>query len=211
MLKNARKITPVFSTYYLLWALCITNVLLIGLAIILYNGNFLLWQYPFSFAGTVNTVAGLPNAVSSHIYQLDMAISGLIMFAAAKSFSNENESYFKVLLGTLCGIGFFIASLSPDDTRHAFHVIGSGLVVASLWILTIANLFKLKTKLSAKRYYLFQSLSQIPLYAYAITYFLNIDPLSAVLQKFALLGVGSSLLYSANWINSYTQSKARAQ
>lgn len=187
--------------YFLL--ITITNIVLVSFAIYFYGDKFLFWQYPFSYAGGVMTFTKLPNSLSMYIYSLDMIISGMIILALSYEFykkSKEHKSLFKTMLCFLAGGGFLIAGFSPDDTRHNFHVLGSALFVATLWILTTNYLFEIKEDLTKFRYYTFQLVLQIPIFAYAGLYFFNIDPASEILQKFALLGLGYTLLYSTNYI-----------
>jgi hypothetical protein len=190
--------------YFLL--LVIVNLVLIPAAIVYYNGTFLFWQYPFSSAGDAFSQSGLLNTTGSRIYSLNMILSGSIMLFLSRRFDqgkNEHKNNNRAILSFICGLGFLIASFSPDDTRHQFHVLGSALAIASLWLMATGYLFEIAKNLQPRVYILFQSLLQIPIIAYAGAYFLKIDPTSYVLQKFALVGLFTSLLFSSNTKRKY--------
>jgi hypothetical protein len=184
--------------------------LLITLAIIFYNDIFYFWAYPFSYLGAANTFDPVtvyfkdnPNILSSLIYSLDMFLSAVIMlFLTLKIYTTHSKenSVFKTMLCFLASFGFLIASFSPDDTRHNFHVLGSALVVASFWILATNYLFEIKDSLKIIKYYSLQIVLQVPIFTYAGFYFLNMDPYSEILQKFALLGLCVVLLYATKKI-----------
>jgi len=92
------------------------------------------------------------------------------------------------LLFYVCGLGFIIAGFSPDDTRHIFHVIGSALFVATLWIITTNYLFKLRDTLGRRQYLILQITLQVPIFTYAITYFSDM-PIQSLIQKFTMIGI----------------------
>ena len=198
--KIHHKITTLAPYDFFYW-LTIINVLLIGAAIIFYNGRFLFWDYPFSSAGATYTVAGAKNLLSQRIYRSDMLISGLIMFSFAyNSVKNRSETQklLKTLLSSVAGIGFVTAAFSPDDTAHNLHVFSSALIVSMIWLLATNYLVEVRKYLKGKTYYWFQLILQIPLFVYALTYFLQLDPTSYSIQKFALLGIGVVLLCSTS-------------
>jgi len=185
------------SVYKLWLCLILVNIILIGLALSFYNSRFDIINYPFSYAGGVFTQDGLKNTISSRIYSLDMLVSGLIMLLMARVRVKSPKIY-EMSLSIIGGVGFIIASLAPDDTRHIFHVIGSAMAVASLWLLAIIQIGKIKDSIGLGKFIVMQVILQVPIFAYAITYFLDIDPLAHQLQKLALLGLITVLLFSAN-------------
>lgn len=185
------------SARKLLLLLIFTNLFLIGLALFFYNSRFDLINYPFSYAGDVLTQDGFKNAISSRIYSLDMLISGLIMFLLVK-FHTKTPKIYLMALSLVGGIGFLIASFAPDDTRHIFHVAGSAMVVASFWFMAMVQLFNIKDKIKGSVFVGMHLILQIPILAYAFTYFLNIDPLSYQLQKLAFLALAIVLIFSVN-------------
>lgn len=184
--------------FYFYLALTVVNVILIGAAVRYYAGDFLIIQYPFSVSGEVFGPDGL-NHLSSRLYAIDQWISGgIMMILAIKYFLREQKGHsnFLSLLSFTAGSGFLIAGFNPNDTSHRFHVAGSSFLVASLWIITSSYVFSLSSKLPRWKYALLHIIVQGTIFAYAITYFLDLNPTSSILQKFALLGMGITLLYS---------------
>lgn len=174
------------------------NIVFITLAILFYNGIYDNLNYPFSFAGDYQTVGGQSNCLSMYIYGIGMALSGVLMLYATSILKKSKASTLKTLFGLICGIGFLIASLNPDDIRHSFHVLGSAMFIASLWILATSYIVEIRKDIKPMNYYLLQAVLHVPIFVYAGTYFLNIDPLSYILQKFALLGLGFTLIYTSH-------------
>jgi hypothetical protein len=188
------------SFFKLFLTLIAINVVLLTLAIISYNGAFDGAINPFSAAGDYRTLAGLPNTLSMYLYSLDMAINGLILLIFSYKFYKKNgdsAGIVKPLLCFLAGCGFLIASASPDDIRHSTHVLGSAIAIASLWIIATNYIYEIRKKVKPTTYYLMQGILQIPIFTYAGTYFFGVDPLSYVVQKYALAGLCIALLYSS--------------
>lgn len=192
-----RKIDQLSIFHYFL-ALIAINVFLISLAIIFYNGHFLLWHYPFSYSGGFETQEDLPNTLSSHLYSASMFLSGIIMFALAyRSYRNSTQrNLFRILLAFVCGSGFLISAFNPDDVKHGFHVLGSALVVSTLWILATNYLFEIRDRLGSEKYFVLQALLQVPIFVYAGFFFADSDLAGAILQKIALFGLCFTLLYA---------------
>lgn len=181
----------------------VVNVFLMTLARIFYSGRFDFWTYPFSYLGTSYSVEGLPNTVASFIYSIDMAVSALILFLLAIRIriKNRGSSSLKPILCFIAGGGAMIAAFAPDDTMSTFHVIGSALLVSSLWALATDFVYDIRINIGKARYYLLQFVVlQIPIFAYAVAFLLIIDPIDDILQKPAFLGLVIALLYSTNII-----------
>jgi hypothetical protein len=138
-----------------------------------------------------------PNAISSLIFSLDMFLSGFILFYFARRRYQERDGRSLVffLLPLLAGAGYVIAGFSPDDTHHVFHVLGSALYVALLWIMATGFIYETKSQMPAWKYYLLQFILQVPIFTYAFTYFANLD-ISSGIQKITVIGLLISLLYS---------------
>lgn len=198
----ARSNNPQFIFNYFL-LLFIINVILIGLAIYFYRSHFLFWIYPYSYAGMERTFeTNLPNTTSMYLYAAAMLLSGLIMLVLANSYrhiKNHKNGYLSLLF-LVAGIGFIIAGLSPDDTRHLYHVIGSALFVAMFWIIATTCLYKIRNHLGYRQYLLLQLILQVPVLAYAATYFLNFD-IQSTIQKFAFFTLPFVLLYATRFRN----------
>lgn len=173
------------------------NFVFIALSVIFYSEKFNFWTYPFSYAGMRYSFEFQnPNPLSSVLYALAMILSAVVMFFYAYRINKLNPERLAYVLPLIGAIGFIIAGFSPDDTAHTFHVLGSAMFVASLWLMTTIYLFINQNKLSLKRYYFLQLIFQIPIFAYAITYFLNLGLVPNVLQKFALAGLFLVLAYT---------------
>lgn len=199
MLKQIKNIIAKLSAFDFFVALILINAVFIFFGLIFYNGNFIFWLYPFSYLSAVRTIVGLPNHVSSIIYSFEMFFSSLIMFCLFYNFYKnkfKENNLFILIFTFFCACGFLVATFSPDDTRQYFHILGSSLVVFSLWLITTKYLLNLKSKLGQKKYYLWQAVLQIPIFAYGLTYLFRIEPTATVLQKFAFLGLGLALLYA---------------
>jgi hypothetical protein len=187
--------------YFLL--LLIINLALITLALIFYGDKFNYLYYPFSYLGaqktfnlSINNFSDINNTASSIIYSIDMFVSGLLTFTLFYKFYSTHLEKLQSLLFFVAGLGFIIAGFSPDDARHNFHVLGSALFVACLWILASNYLLMLGKNISRAKFYLLEALLQIPIFGYATAYFLNMDPYSEILQKIALVSLFFIFLYS---------------
>lgn len=184
--------------------LLMVNILLMTLAGFYYNGIFHFWTYPFSYLGTSYTTSGLTNTVASRIYSFDMILSAAILFFLTNHLRRENGRHtsLKPILCFVAGSGAIIAAFAPDDTMSTFHVIGSALLVSSLWALATDFLYDIKTDIGKNKYYTFQSVLQIPIFAYALAFFLSLDPIDDILQKPAFLGLTIAILYSTHYLNT---------
>jgi len=186
-----------YGLFALFMALLALNIIGLTLANLSYNGEFDLLDYPFSYLGMTKTLEGLSNTKALIFYDIDMILSGTMMLLIALYFLQKEElksNTNKAVISAICGLGFIVA-VSPDDTMHSLHVIGSATFVASLWILSMIFLREIKNKLSKVKYYFFWSILQIPIISYAISVFLD-KPYDGFLQKFALIGLLVTLIYS---------------
>lgn len=192
--KFNRKSPSPFS-YFL--ALILVNVVLMALAGIFYNGHFDFLRYPLSDLGATLSQTGLPNTFSSHIYSLNMFLNGAILFLLANHFRKfKPDNGLLPLLCFLGGSGAVIAGASPDNIQPVFHDLGSALLVAALWLLATTNIYAIRKRLGKTSYLFLQiAVLQIPIIAYALTFFMRL-PLNDILQKPALLGLAAILLYS---------------
>jgi len=164
------------------------------LGIFFYPEKFLFWQYPFSYIGTVKSVNGLDNFLSSIIYSLDMIISAfLILFL---SFIYRRKKIFLLSKIMFLGFaGFLIAAFCPDDIKHELHMIGSALAVASLWLIANYYFFVNKKNLKSKIIYLLQGLFHFSFIIYALTVFLDLNPIDGLWQKISFSILCFILLY----------------
>lgn len=185
-------------SYYYFLTLLLTNFVLVTLAIIFYRDRFDFWWYPFSSAGDALTQSGFPNTLSSRIYGLDMILTGIIMLGLAIMYWRMRPKLLSLqaIIAFLGGSGALIAALNPDDLSHSLHVLGSALLFAALWLLATNYISLASAKLGKVRSFLLQLILQLPIFVYAATYFLNIDPASYILQKIAIAGLVITLLYT---------------
>ena len=191
--------------YYLFITLAATNILLLGLAIFKYAGVFNVLRDPLSYAGHTYTSDGAPNTISMYIYCADMILSSALMLVIAAKLKNI-FSYKNVLtiLALTSTLGFFIAGLSPDDTRHPLHVAGSAAFIVSLWLMATFLLYRYKEKLGNFKTYFLQIILQLSIFTYGFAYFLDMD-ISNVLQKFAVFALFISLAISSKYIKIITK------
>lgn len=199
-METFRKFLSKIPETYFFVVLATINILLIALAYLNYNGKIEFWDFPFSYIGSNYTYfEGNYNNTSAVFYSFSMLLSGLILFfAAIRNSLNSpiNQITVKYLLFVSAGIGFVIAAFAPNDTLHSFHVFGSSTLVASLWLMASINLFELRIPLGRSKLIIAQLLLQIPIFAYAGTFFLGFSPLDSILQKFAIISLGMILIYS---------------
>ncbi len=174
------------------------NAISIALAVHFYPEKFKL-DYPLSYASMTQSFAlGLPNRRSEIIYAVGMFLSGLIMAGFTIYRTKNNESGLNgVLLPAVCAFGFFVAAFSPNDIKHTTHVLGSALFVATFWIMATSYLFSLRKSWPNWKYWMLQAILQIPIFAYAIAYFLDLGLVPNYLQKPAFLVLLLVLLYCA--------------
>lgn len=195
--------------------LIVVNIVLLTLAGLFYSGYFSFVIDPISYLGGAASTTGVDNSTSMYIYGLDMALSGLIMILLAMTSrvsDTEGIERYKALAYLLCGIGFLIASVSPDDTLHRYHVLGSSIAVAMLWILATTGISLKSNALTTRHYLLLQAVLQIPVLTYAGLFFARIEPLASTIQKPALLGIMVILIYNAMSIeSSVTEEEYEAQ
>ena len=193
---------PVSNFFVVLFVI---NIIFIYLGIYFYKGTFLFWQYPFSDIGATKAIGGIENYKASLIYTIDMILSGLIMLGLTYHYYKKihKRNLLITVLCFLCGGGFIIAGLSPDDIRPNIHVLGSALAITALWILATNYLFEIKKQLKPKVYYLLQSVLQIPIFAYAFAYFSGTKPADGILQKFTLAGMSFVLIYATSYYQKF--------
>lgn len=188
MIKTKRE----FFIPYLLLALA--NTIFLFLAIKSYNGPFNFWTRPYSDSGTTLILSGLANTTGQIFFSLSMFISGIILLNIAKlHLKNKSAEFWLALIG---GLGFLLTSASPDDIAHPRHVLGAALGVASLWLLATIQLSKVKF-VYPRITQTIQVILQFAICFYALTYFLDIKPLTFVLQKITIFSLILSLPYSA--------------
>jgi hypothetical protein len=191
--------------FFIFTTLAVVDLVLVAAAILFYRGDFLFWPYPLSYAGMKFTLDGVGNSPATYIYSLAMLLSALIMLLAYRYYTKERDKI-STILSLFASLGFLIAAFSPDDIRHTFHVIGSSMFVASLWLIATIHIARLKSRLSRQQYYTLMGFLQIPVFAYAITYFAFLDAISAPLQKFAFLGLFTVLIL-VSYINKPLEAK----
>lgn len=159
-----------------------------------YKGKFLFWDYPFSYLGEQYVLGSeIRNIPSTYLYSLDMFISGVVMLILVirNNFSNTTRS----TLYMMACLGFIIAAFSPNDTAHGFHVLGSTLVVSTLWFLTTIELIATRKKLGPLKHALLQLFLQIPIFTYAIAFFGDMDLLGSIMQKISLVSLCTVIIY----------------
>lgn len=186
---------PSFSNLFL-WLVAI-NVVLISFAVYYYNGEYNGLFHYFSFVGEYRTAAGLLNIFSMIMFSSSMIISGLLLLTFAYRYHRRHgarKAFFKSIYCSLSGIGFIIAGAFPDDINHSIHVFGTGIAIAFLWLMVTTYIIENKHSVKPVVYYPLQSVLQIPIFTYAGTYFMHIEPTSFILQKLAIFGLSVALV-----------------
>ncbi len=165
------------------------NVILVALAIIFYSGSGSDINEYFSYIGKLKTAEGTQNIISMSIFSLEMIISGLILLLFSKRYHDKNHtpnSDIKSFCCLIAGIGFLMVGFFPDDIGHATHVMGIYLAVGFLWVLATNYLYESRKVIKPFLYYILQIPLQIAIFSYAFIYFLNMNPVSYVMQKIAI-------------------------
>jgi len=186
---------PSFPKLFL-WLVAI-NVVLISVAIYNYNGEYNGLFHYFSFAGEYQTAAGDLNILSMIVFSSAMIISGVSLLIFAYRYHRKHgakKAFFKSIYCSLSGIGFLITGAFPDDINHGIHVFGTGIAIAFLWLMVTTYIVENRKSVRPVVYYPLQSVLQIPIFIYAGTYFMDIEPTSFVLQKVALFGLCIALV-----------------
>jgi hypothetical protein len=198
------------SAFHVILSMIIMSVILIGMAIRFYPDR-LQFRDPISYAGQAKAANGLPNWRSEIIYGADMAVDGCLMLVLAAHYrqrkdrpQNARRAWFS-LLG--CA-GFFVTSVSPNDTRHIFHVIASTITITALWLLATNHICEVRHALKAFRYFALQAILQIPVFGYAITYYSDMYWWSPIWQKYAIATLVICLLYITKFCQSVNISPA---
>lgn len=185
------------ALFYLLFLILFA---VLGLVILFYPEPFDFWQHAFSDLGDDVSKHGFDNLLSRKIYTTGMIAESLILFRISvhykppASFRNQTIKRWLAVLG---GFGFLI-STPPNHRYHVIHSIGIGMVVASLYFITMFFLIELHPKITAWRFYLDTAIVQIVVFPYAIGFFID-SAHKQSLQKFCIIGLFFMLLQSASF------------
>jgi hypothetical membrane protein len=197
MLNKVKDLVKDKSPHEFFYIMLLLDIVLMFMAGLLYSGRFQFWNYPLSYLGAYYARNGAVNSRSFLLYDTSMIINGILMLLVSYCFYFNKylkRRMFKAVISFICGLGFIIA-ISPDDLAHPYHVLGSSLAVAGLWILSMTLLSDIKSDLKKYEFYLLQAILQIPIFTYAATYFLNLS-YSSFVQKIAVLGLVVTLIAS---------------
>lgn len=183
------------------------DIVLIALAVIFYNGNFLFWQYPLSTSGVAYTyVESNSNIVSMYFFGLAMAFSALSLIDfGLKMLRQKIEKHYivKAYLGFTGALGFLLTAFSPDDVRHYCHIYGMAAGVTAVWLIAFVYTAEVRRKIARDRFIAMELVLNLPLFAYAQAYFISFDPASYSFQKISLMTVCIVLLWSTFLYQKY--------
>lgn len=168
-------------------------ILIVGtflLSIITYGGHFSFWYSAFSDLGSTTTPEGEPNLFSCLIFVTGIVICGCILFRVSRLFQQDRQILHhraKSQLGLLGSIGCFIF-VFPHNINNNIHMIGAAMFVATMWALGTLILIESYNQSRKEQVLLLQTVLQITVLSYAITYFADL-PIKNIAQKFATFGL----------------------
>lgn len=168
-------------------------LLIIGtflLSSITYGGHFSFWDSAFSDLGSTTTPEGTSNLLSCIIFVTGIVICGCILFRVSRLFQQDRQILHhraKSQLGLLGSIGCFIF-VFPHNINNNIHMIGAAMFVAAMWALGTLILIESYNQSKKEQVLLLQTVLQITVLSYAITYFADL-PIKNIAQKFATFGL----------------------
>ncbi|MDT8400301.1 MAG: hypothetical protein RQ743_01285 [Bacteroidales bacterium] len=163
------------------------TLLVFILGMLTYGQDFSFREHAFSHFGRIRTQDGSSNILSMLIYGAGMILSSLICFKLS-NLAEDNTSHF---LFRLAAIGYILL-IAPCDILNKIHSIGGGLVIGSLWLLTVILLHELIGHSNRTRIYIYHLILQATVLPYAFLYAFG-SPLCPLVQKFAVAGLVTSL------------------
>ncbi|MBN2698257.1 MAG: hypothetical protein JXR52_05475 [Bacteroidales bacterium] len=153
------------------------------LGAITYGEDFSFYKHAYSHLAMVRTKNGSPNHISMVIVSFSLMLSSIICFRIERHLNGKHNHW----LFSLCSIGYLLM-LAPCDILNSVHVIGSALVIGSLWFFTVIRLIQLITFTGIFRFIVLQMLLQGTVLPYAYMYVSGF-PARHAMQKLALFGL----------------------
>lgn len=189
------------SAYDIFVWMIFVDIILIFLAVVFYNGNFLFWEYPLSTSGVAYTyVESNSNLISMCLFSMAMIFSALSLSKFGLYLlrqSAEKHRVGKLAVGFVGSIGFVITAFSPDDVRHSAHILGLALAVTAVWLTAFFYVAEIGGKVATRAFVAAELLLNLPLFAYIQAYFIKFDPSSYNFQKISLSTICVVLLWSS--------------
>ncbi len=168
------------------------------IAMRLYGEDFILLQHAISDLGATVTRGGLPNRRSPYVFLVQMVVSGVMCLRYARVIARRDGEPRgnRVRLLRLCAAGFFLMPAPHNlPVAHQVHMIGSGFIFFSLWVLTMNYLTDARRRGLGGTFWIGMVVLQSTVLTYA--FFFAIDSeFKQVAQGFGLLGLVGTLIWS---------------
>lgn len=155
--------------------LTISTLITVGTAVILYNGPFQFWHFALSDLGAVQTKYGTDNAYSRTIFTLGFLVCAYLMARMSQRFWRSTHMTFPKTKGVLCGlssVGFGIF-VYPHDLNKAFHALGAGLMVGSIYLLVNLLCYEMRRVIPGRVLFFYQLMLHGSVLLYAAVYAMN--------------------------------------
>ena len=185
--------------------LVVVNVVFGRLAARTFPGGFFAFTYPLSDLGATVTREGYTNPVAPWIFSAGMLISAGVMFALSSRVRAEAAGYGQhpEPLATLCtvaAVGFLLMP-APHDLPgyHTVHVIGSSLVVFSLWAISQMHVAAIWRAGGLARAWLVAIALHGCVVGYAVFFVLDL-PAKQLAQGLAVIALSVTLVDGAFWL-----------
>jgi hypothetical protein len=172
---------------------------------------FLFWEYPLSDLGRCSTAAGAPNWASLAAFCFGMVRGALTMSSLGASFLRERRAGHSVLEAALAfsAAAGFLGTCVPHDLCHTGHVIGSAMMVFSLWALAVLLLVEAARRAAKALALSGQLLLQGTVLTYAVAYVADL-PFKQAAQKCAVAGLFLVLCLASTALARAREARARS-
>lgn len=167
----------------------------IVMAMLLFAERFRFWTYPFSDLGGIKTPGGLPNEKAMIAFSADMISCGVILASVAVATARRPalpHASVRVVFSVVASLGAFVAAF-PDDVFSTQHMLGSGLLIGSLWVQALLLCEDVHARAGAPPAIRLHLILHTTILSYAFTYVIGVD-IKHLFQKVALAGVFFVLL-----------------
>lgn len=190
-MKMERKLVPLDPfVCRLLLILTIVATTATILAIVVYEGPFLVWKYALSDLGAVRTKYNAVNTASRLVFIWGFAVSSYIMARVGFHYLKHDHLTWnkpKGVLSLLASLGFLIF-LYPHDMNKQIHTLGAGLMVGSCYLFANVILFEMRSGMDKWRWVYYQGILHVSVLSYATAYILH-WAIRQIPQKFCFLGI----------------------
>jgi len=186
--KRIASYDPGISKLFFLMCLIVPVTLI--LAVVFYRDAFHFFRNAFSELGETVTPQGQANLLSRLIFSAGWMACGFAMINISSRYGKNvalRNAHLKRWLALAGGIGFFIG-IAPNDSSHALHSVGMGMVVAVIYFLAMIFLLELRPAVPIFVFYVNMIILQSVVSTYAAAFFVNWT-YTQVTQKFCVVGL----------------------